>query len=153
MAKMRVVMYLRGEDDGELDDAEKRCNEHAERFGWQVLDVTRHKAGMAADLNQLVLKVSKLRAQIIVTDTLDMLSPDAVVRDGFMEAIERQQCIVHPVNMRLAVQLRHRAAMSAVWRLIRGRRIGGRPCWTGSGCGRCGASVGCLRNNWLTWLG
>ena len=99
MAKMRVVIYLRGEDDGELDDAEKRCSEHAERFGWQVLDVTRHKAESAGDLSQLVLKVSKLRAQIIVTDTLDMLSPDAAVRDGFMEAIERQQCIVHPVNM------------------------------------------------------
>jgi DNA-binding XRE family transcriptional regulator len=99
MAKMRVVIYLRGEDDGELGDAEKRCIEHAERFGWQVLDVTRHKAETAGDLGQLVLKVSKLRAQIIVTDTLDMLSPDAAIRDGFMEAIERQQCIVHPVNM------------------------------------------------------
>jgi len=99
MAKTRVVIYLRGEDDGELDDAEKRCGGHAERFGWQVLDVTRHKAETAGGLSQLVMKVSKLRAQIIVTDTLDMLSPDAAVRDGFMEAIERQQCIVHPVNM------------------------------------------------------
>jgi DNA-binding XRE family transcriptional regulator len=99
MAKMRVVIYLRGEDDGELDDAEKRCGGHADRFGWQVLDVTRHKAQTAGGLSQLVLKVSKLRVQIIVTDTLDMLSPDAAVRDGFMEAIERQQCIVHPVNM------------------------------------------------------
>jgi DNA-binding XRE family transcriptional regulator len=98
MAKMRIVIYLRSEDDGELDDAEKRCSEHAERFGWQVLDVIRHKAGTASDLSRLVLKVSKLRAQIIVTDTLDMLSPDAAVRDGFMEAIERKQCIVHPVN-------------------------------------------------------
>jgi DNA-binding XRE family transcriptional regulator len=98
MAKMRVVIYLRGEDDGELDDAEKRCSEHAERFGWQVLDVTRHKTGTMGDLSQLVLRVSKLRAQIIVTDTLDMLSLDAAVRDGFMEAIERKQCIVHPVN-------------------------------------------------------
>jgi DNA-binding XRE family transcriptional regulator len=98
MAKMRVVIYLCGENDGELDDAEKRCSEHAERFGWQVLDVTRHKAGTAADLSQLVLKVSKLRAQIIVTDTLDMLSPNTAARDGFMEAIERKQCIVHPVN-------------------------------------------------------
>jgi DNA-binding XRE family transcriptional regulator len=98
MAKMRVVIYLRGEDDGELDDAEKRCSEHAERFGWQVLDVSRRKAETAGDLSQLVLKVSKLRAQIIVTDTLHMLSPDAAVRDGFMEAIERKQCIVHPVN-------------------------------------------------------
>ena len=45
------------------------------------------------------MKVSKLRAQMIVTDTLDILSPVPGVRDGFMEAIERQQCIVHPVNM------------------------------------------------------
>jgi DNA-binding XRE family transcriptional regulator len=30
-----------------------------------------------------------------------MLSPDQGVRDDFMEAIERQQCIVHPVNMPL----------------------------------------------------
>jgi DNA-binding XRE family transcriptional regulator len=99
MAKMRVVMYLCGEEDGDLDEAEKRCSEHAERFGWQVLEVIRHKAESASGLSQLVMKVSKLRAQIIVTDTLDMLSPDPAVRDGFMEAIERQQCIVHPVDM------------------------------------------------------
>ena len=47
------------------------------------------------------MKVSKLRAQMIVTDTLGMLSPIPGIRDGFMEAIERQQCIVHPVNMTL----------------------------------------------------
>jgi hypothetical protein len=37
MAKMRVVIYLSGDDDGKLDDCEKQCSEHAERFGWQVL--------------------------------------------------------------------------------------------------------------------
>jgi DNA-binding XRE family transcriptional regulator len=99
MTKMHVVMYLCGDDDGRLDDAEKQCSEHAERFGWQVLEVIRHKAKTPGDLSQLVMKVSKLRAQMIVTDTLDMLSPDPGIRDGFMEAIERQQCIVHPVNM------------------------------------------------------
>ena len=99
MAKMRVVIYLCGDDDGKLDDSEKQCSEHAERFGWQVLEVIRHKAETPGDLSQLVMKVSKLRAQMIVTDTLDMLSPDPGIRDGFMEAIERQQCIVHPVNM------------------------------------------------------
>ena len=98
MAKMRVVIYLCSGDDGKLDDAEKQCSEYAERFGWQVLEVIRHKSEVG-DLSQLVLKVSKLRAQIIVTDTLEMLSPDQGVRDNFMEAIERQQCIVHPVNM------------------------------------------------------
>jgi DNA-binding XRE family transcriptional regulator len=99
MAEMRVVIYLCGDDDGKLDDSEKQCSEHAERFGWQVLKVIRHKAQTPGDLSQLVMKVSKLRAQMIVTDTLDMLSPDPGIRDGFMEAIERQQCIVHPVNM------------------------------------------------------
>ena len=99
MAEMRVVIYLRGDDDGKLDDAEKQCSEHAERFGWQILEVIRHKVETAGDLSRLVMKVSKLRAQMIVTDTLDMLSPDPGIRDGFMEAIERQQCVVHPVNM------------------------------------------------------
>ena len=99
MAEMRVVIYLCGDDDGKLDDSEKRCSEHAERFGWQVLEVIRYKAETTGDLSRLGMKVSKLRAQMIVTDTLDMLSPDPGIRDGFMEAIERQQCIVHPVNM------------------------------------------------------
>jgi DNA-binding XRE family transcriptional regulator len=99
MAKMRVVIYLCGDDDGKLDDAEKQCSEHAEKFGWQVLEVIRHKAETTGDLSQLMMKVSRLRAQMIVTDTLDMLSPDTGIRDRFMEAIERQQCIVHPVNM------------------------------------------------------
>jgi DNA-binding XRE family transcriptional regulator len=99
MSKMRIVIYLCGDDDGRLDDSEKQCSEHAERFGWQVLEVIRHKTGTPGDLSQLVMKVSRLRAQMIVTDTLDMLSPDPGIRDGFMEAIERQQCIVHPVNM------------------------------------------------------
>jgi DNA-binding XRE family transcriptional regulator len=99
MAKMRVVIFLCGDDDGKLDESGKQCSEHAERFGWHVLEVIRHKAAMPGNLNRLVTKVSKLRAQIILTDTLDMLSPDPDIRDGFMEAIERQQCIVHPVNM------------------------------------------------------
>ena len=51
MAKMRVVIYLCGDDDGKLDDAEKQCSEHAERFGWQVLEVIRHKAETPGDLS------------------------------------------------------------------------------------------------------
>jgi len=99
MAEMRVVIFLCGEDDGKLDESEKQCRKHAERFGWHVLEVIRHKATTPGNLRQLVMRIGKLRAQIIVTDTLDMLSPDPDVRDEFMEAIERQQCIVHPVNM------------------------------------------------------
>jgi DNA-binding XRE family transcriptional regulator len=129
MAKMRVVIYLCSGDDGKLDDAEKECGEYAERFGWQVLEVIRHKSEVG-DLSQLVLKVSKLRAQIIVTDTLEMLSPDQVVRDNFMEAIERQQCIVHPVNMPLHSpaadtpgQPTRRSARRQWTRVIDGRRL------------------------------
>lgn len=99
MAEMRVVIFLCGDDDGRLDESEKRCSEHAERFGWQVLEVIRHKTAAPGALSRLVMKVSKLQAQVILTDTLDMLSPDPDARDGFMEAIERQQCIVHPLNM------------------------------------------------------
>jgi DNA-binding XRE family transcriptional regulator len=99
MAKMRVVIYLRGEDEGKLDDAEKQCSDYADRFGWQVLEVIRHQADAASGISRLVLRVSKLRAQIIVTDTLGMLSPEANARNDFMEAIERQQCIVHPINV------------------------------------------------------
>lgn len=99
MAKMRVVIFLCGDDDGKLDESEKKCSEHAERFGWQVLEVIRHKAATSGELSRLVMKVSKLRARIILTDTLDMLSPDPGVRDRFMEAVERQQCIVHPLNV------------------------------------------------------
>jgi DNA-binding XRE family transcriptional regulator len=99
MAQMRVVIFLCGDDDGKLDEAEKKCSEHAERFGWHVLEVIRHKAATPGELSQLVIKVSTLRARIILTDTLDMLSPDPGVRDRFMEAIERQQCIVHPLNV------------------------------------------------------
>ena len=98
MAEMRVVIFLCGDDDGKLDESEKQCSKHAERFGWHVLEIIRHQAAMPGNLSHLMMKVSKLRAQIIVTDTLDMLSPDSDVRDGFMRAIERQQCIVHPVN-------------------------------------------------------
>jgi DNA-binding XRE family transcriptional regulator len=99
MAQMRVVIFLCGDDDGKLDQPEKKCSEHAERFGWHVLEVIRRKAATPGELSRLVMKVSKLRARIILTDTLDMMSPDPGVRDRFMEAIERQQCIVHPLNV------------------------------------------------------
>jgi DNA-binding XRE family transcriptional regulator len=99
MAQMRVVILLCGDDDGKLDESEKKCSKHAERFGWHVLEVIRHKASTPGELSRLVMKVSKLRARIILTDTLDMLSPDPGVRDRFMEAVERQQCIVHPLNV------------------------------------------------------
>jgi len=99
MTQMRVVIFLCGDDDGKLDQSEKKCSEHAERFGWHVLEVIRRKAATPGELSRLVMKVSTLRARIILTDTPDMMSPDPGVRDRFMEAIERQQCIVHPLNV------------------------------------------------------
>ena len=99
MTQMRVVIFLCGDDDGKLDQSEKKCSEHAERFGWHVLEVIRRKAATPGELSRLVMKVSTLRARIILTDTPDMMSPDPGVRDRFMEAVERQQCIVHPLNV------------------------------------------------------
>jgi hypothetical protein len=100
MAKVRVIIYLRDTDNGKLDDAEKKCGEYSERFGWQVLDTLRN-SGSGPNLSELVLKINRLKAQIIVTDSLDMISADQEVRDNFMEAIERNQCIVHPISMPL----------------------------------------------------
>lgn len=97
MAQARVVIYLRGTDEGQLDDTEKLCGEYAERFGWQVLAIIRH-ASASASLSQLVMKVSNLKAQIILTSSLDMISADQKALDNFMEAIERHQCIVHPIR-------------------------------------------------------
>jgi hypothetical protein len=97
MAKPRVLIYLHSTDEGQLDDAEKQCGEYADRFGWHILDVIRH-ASPAASLSQLAMKASNLKVQIILTDSLDMISTDQDALDNFMEAIERHQCIVHPIR-------------------------------------------------------
>lgn len=114
MAKARVVIYLRDIDEGHLDDTEKQCGEYAERFGWQVLDVIRH-VGPATSLSQLAMKANNMKAQIILTGSLDMISADQDALDNFMEAIERHQCIVHPIRTpprRHAVGRSGRAARS-----------------------------------------
>lgn len=38
MPKYHAVIYLRGTQEKQLDDAERRCCESASRFGWQVLE-------------------------------------------------------------------------------------------------------------------
>ena len=79
------------------------------------------------------MKVSKLRARIILTDTLDMLSPDPGVRDRFMEAVERQQCIVHPLNVPVWGPLETQRMLLTGRSASKSRRSGGRLCWMASG--------------------
>jgi hypothetical protein len=98
MAGQRAVIYLRGTGRGQLDDAEKRCGEYAQRFGWQVLKSVRD-ANDGSGLGQLLMQVNELRIQIIITGSLDMISPDQSIRDDLMATIERSQCIVQPVEM------------------------------------------------------
>jgi hypothetical protein len=96
-AEYRAVIYLCGTDEKGLDDAERRCREYAGRFGWPVVESIRDHGG-SAGLDQFLSKVSGPGVQIIVTDTLDMISPDQGTRDNLMMVIERSQCIVHPVS-------------------------------------------------------
>jgi hypothetical protein len=79
-AEYRVVIYLCGTEDTQLDDAERRCREYASRFGWLILESIRdHDAGIR--LNRLLSKVNALGAHIIVTDTLEMISSHQDTRD------------------------------------------------------------------------
>lgn len=83
----RAVIYLSGHDRGQLDQAEQLCRAHADEFGWQVLRCVRDSNGSA--LTQLIAELSDL--DIVLTGTLDMIPQDHEA------AIERSQCIVHPV--------------------------------------------------------
>ena len=84
-------------EDTQLDDAERRCREYASRFGWLILESIRdHDAGIR--LNRLLSKVNALGAQIIVTDTLEMISSDQDTRDDLMMVIERSECIGPPAQ-------------------------------------------------------
>jgi DNA polymerase III alpha subunit len=95
-AEYQAVIYLCGTEGKALDDAERRCRDYAARFGWPVLDsIRRH--GSHASATFLVSRARALGAQIIITDTLDMLAPDQAARDEVLAAIERGQCILHPV--------------------------------------------------------
>jgi len=92
------VIYLRGTDRRQLDDAEQRCGAYARRFGWQVMGSVRD-GNDGTELKQLLRNVRELGIEIIMTGSLDMISPEQSVRDELMAAIERRQCIVQPVGM------------------------------------------------------
>jgi DNA invertase Pin-like site-specific DNA recombinase len=96
-AEYRAIIYLRGTQDEQLNRAEQRCRNYAGRFGWHVLESIRDH-GDHTSLSQLLPRISRLETQIILTDTLDMISPDQGTRDDLMMLIERSECIVHPVT-------------------------------------------------------
>jgi hypothetical protein len=88
-----AVIYLSGIDGKQLDDTERCCRAYASRFGWHVLESIRDTSR-----GQLLAKAASLGAQIILTGSLDMISPDPDTRDDLMMALERAECIVHPLN-------------------------------------------------------
>jgi hypothetical protein len=92
-----TVIYLRGTQAEQLDDAERRCREYAARFGWHVLASIRDNQP-AATLGQFLAKVSRPGAQILLTDTPDMISPDQATRDDLTMAVEGTGCLVHPLT-------------------------------------------------------
>jgi hypothetical protein len=75
-----TVIYLRGTQAEQLDDAERRCREYAARFGWHVLVSIRDNHPVATP-GQFLAKVSRPGAQILLTDTPDMISPDQATRE------------------------------------------------------------------------
>ena len=92
-----TVIYLRGTQAALLDDAERRCREYAARFGWHVLASIRDNHP-AATPRQFLAKVTRPGAQILLTDTPDMISPDQATRDDLTMAVEGTGCLVHPLT-------------------------------------------------------
>ena len=90
-----AVIYLSGMDRKQLDDTERFCRDYANRFGWRVLESIHDTSP-----GQQLAKAVGLGPQIILTGTLDMISPDQDTRDGLMMSLERAECIVHPVVTR-----------------------------------------------------
>jgi hypothetical protein len=96
-ATYHAVIYLRGTEEEQLDAAERRCRDYAARFGWQVLDSIRD-TGARTTPGQILAKVCRPGAQILLTDTPDMIAPDQDTRDDLIMTIEGTGYIVHPVS-------------------------------------------------------
>jgi hypothetical protein len=92
-----AVIYLRGTQDRQLDDAERRCREYASRFGWHVLESIRDNCPSATP-GQILARVCRPGAQILLTDTPDMISPDQPTQRDLIMAIEGTGYIVHPIS-------------------------------------------------------
>jgi len=89
-----TVIYLRGTRAEQL---ERRCRAYAARFGWPVLASVRDNQPSTTP-GQFLAKVSRPGAQILLTDTPDMISPDQATRDDLTMAVEETGCIVHPLT-------------------------------------------------------
>lgn len=92
-----ALIYVCGTESATLEEAERRCLDYAARFRWAITG-TIHTHEIPANPGFLLSKAHELGAQIIVTDTLDMLSPDPATRDSLMMDIERAQYILHPLT-------------------------------------------------------
>jgi hypothetical protein len=95
--KYQAVIYLRGTEGKQLDDAERRCRDYASRFGWHVLESIRDN-GPGTTPGQILAKVCRPGAQILLTDTPDMISPDQPTQRDLIMAIEGTGYIVHPIS-------------------------------------------------------
>jgi hypothetical protein len=92
-AGITAIIYVCGTDGKELDDAERSCREYAGRFGWHVLKAIRDNAP-----GNLLAKAAGPGADIILTGSPDMISPDQNARDHLVMTMERAGCIVHPLS-------------------------------------------------------
>jgi hypothetical protein len=92
-----AVIYLRGIEEERLDEAERRCREYAGRFGWHVLESIRDNAPSTTP-GQILAKVCRPGAQILLTDTPEMFSPDLPAQRDLIMAIEGTGYIVHPIG-------------------------------------------------------
>ncbi len=98
MTGERAVIYVRGDDDGVVREAELRCDEYAARFGWSVQESI-YAPGSDTSLSALIGTISELDIGIILTGSLDMISPDQETRDRLMMLIERRGMIIHPISV------------------------------------------------------
>lgn len=97
-SEYRAVIYLSGTSAEVTETAERRCRSYAHEFNWRVLKTIRD-SGDRSGLRGLITELDLLDVHIILTGTLDMISPDQDSRDGLLAAIERTRCIVHPVSV------------------------------------------------------
>lgn len=95
--KYHAVIYLRGNQEKQLDDAERRCREYTSRFGWQILETIRDN-GTSITPGQIITKVCQPGAQILLADNSDMIAPDQHTRDDLIMTIEGAGYLVHPIT-------------------------------------------------------
>lgn len=90
--KYHAVIYLRGTEVKQLDDAERRCRDYASRFGWHVLESIHNTTP-----GQILARVCRPGAHILLTDTPDMIAPNPPAQHDLAMAIEGAGHIVHPI--------------------------------------------------------